>query len=58
MNAERLDWREHIWVGTFEDGSQILVKTWHDHDTSMASMAVRQHSAATWGPPIIMEYRS
>jgi hypothetical protein len=50
---------ERLWVGTLDDGSQILVRTTtHDDGTDKTTIAQRAESWHSWGPPIVCEDRT
>ena len=50
-----------LWVGTFPDGSQLMVERWFNSDGSeravTAAMRPRADTSVTWGPPITLESR-
>lgn len=48
--------RRRIYIGTFPDGSQILVNRWIDEDGNETSVdaATRPNVGWSWGPPITL----
>lgn len=49
--------RRTVYVGTFPDGSQIMVNRWLNNVGSelRAEAATRPSPGATWGPPIPLD---
>jgi hypothetical protein len=41
-----------LYVGTFEDGSQVLVE---EHIPGRMTVAVRPQRSAVWGPPTFLD---
>lgn len=50
--------KRQLWVGTWPDGSQLMVERWFHHDGQERAVTAARRSSSdtreTWGPPITL----